>query len=123
MVLGLIVFLRHNLNGFADTGAETAVSLLIVIGYCMAGYFAVGRLSRSPVAAGAIAGAAVALLDWAVSVAAWVVRRHGEFLRGPQSDHRGVALLGPLFVGAIFGALGAIWARRNQRSTRPVELQ
>jgi hypothetical protein len=117
-VIGLIAFLRHKLDGFARSGAETAVSLLIIVAYFAGGYFSADLETRSPAASGAIVGIATALLDWSVSIAVWLVRRPDHFLQGPQREHPGIALLGPLIFGAIFGALGGMWAGRNRSLSR-----
>ena len=111
--------MRHVVSGFANSGAEKAVSLLALVCYFVGGYYADDATADSAGVAGGLAGMGVACLGLALSLAIWAVRRDGSWLTGERGKHPGVVLTGPFIFGAIFGALGGLWARRRRLSAPP----
>jgi hypothetical protein len=109
-VVGLFV------HGTLDNAIETAISLVVLVGYLLAGYIAVGPDAAFPATEGALAGIGAVGLGLVTSLALWAARQHGAFLRGDRANHPGIALFGPVVFGAIFAALGGIWSARKHAS-------
>ena len=103
-------------DGTLDNVIETAISLVVLPGYLLAGYVAVGPDTAFPGTEGAFAGIGAVGLGLVTSLVLWAVRHHGAFLRGNRANHPGIALFGPVVFGAIFAALGGIWSARKHAS-------
>jgi hypothetical protein len=116
VVQALILVERHFIRGSGGNNIETALSLLDLVCYWSAGYFAVQVEDDCPATAGALAGLGVAVLGLATSVVEWVVQGGGAFLRGAQAAHPGIALLGPFVFSGIVAAVAGVWAS-NHRAT------
>lgn len=108
-VVGLFV------HGTLDNAIETAVSLVVLGGYWVAGYIAVGPDTAFPGTEGALAGIGGVGLALVTSLVLSATR-HGTLLRGTRADHPGLALGGPLVFAAVLAGYGGISAARKHAS-------
>jgi hypothetical protein len=87
VLLGTIEALRQAVSGFADSGAESALALLAIPCYFVAGWFATGSEASARAARGALAGVGVAVLGLIFSLLIWVLFRGGPWLTGARAQH------------------------------------
>ena len=109
----LLVTLNALVDGFTDSNAERAVSLLVIGCYVLAGFSAVRSARDSGAAIGAYAGVGAASFGLLLSAVVWAVRG-GPFLAHDTGGHPAAAVVGPLLFGAAFGWLGGLWGDRRE---------